>query len=176
MITRLSAEEVLQRLARSVEKQAPWGSFQPRPRSWYFAGTIDGDHFSICRIPAGKRIYDNQIDGVVEATPDGASITLTIQPHSSRELTSMIAGIVMSGFALLFVLAPLYFAVIGQLPWNCGLFPIIVAALVVFFLRALPTSTSTFDLDALTALDQLRSIFAAETEVPLDEATVPPRA
>ena len=171
MNTRLSAEETLQRLARSIEKQSPLFPFQPRPRTWLFAGTINGNHFSICRIPAGKRIYDHQIDGVVESIPDGASITLTIQAHSSRALTTWIGTIVSFFFGLLFVLGPIYFAVLGQLPWSCGLFPLIVAALAVFFLRALPTSTATFDVDALTALDNLRSIFATETELPLDDGS-----
>jgi hypothetical protein len=142
MITHLSAELALQRLARSIEKEIPLLPFQPRPRSWLFAGTIHGNHFSICRIPAGKRIYENQIDGVVEPAPDGARITLTIQAHSMSTLTSMIGMIVLSFFGLLFVLGPLYFAFIGQLPWNCGLFPLIVAALGVFFLRALPSSAA----------------------------------
>jgi hypothetical protein len=57
MITQLSAEEALQRLARSIEKQIPLFPFQPRPCTWLFAGTIDGHHFSICRIPAGKLIF-----------------------------------------------------------------------------------------------------------------------
>ena len=173
MNTRLSAEEALQRLTLSIEKQTPIFPLQPRPRTWLFAGTITGYRFSICRIPAGKRIYENQIDGVIEPTPDGTSITLTIQPHRSSVLASRIGAIIPLLFGLLFVLGPLYFAVLGQLSWNCGLFPLVVAILAVYFLRAIPTSTATFDLDALTALENLRSIFATETERSLDDENTP---
>ena len=173
MNTRLSAEEALQRLTRSIEKQAPIFPFQPRPRTWLFAGTITGYQFSISRIPAGKRIYENQIDGVIAPTSDGASITLTIQPHRSSVLTKKIGAIIPFVFGLLFVLGPLYFAILGQLAWNCGLFPLIVAILAVYFLRAIPTSTATFDVDALTALANLRSIFATETERSLDDENTP---
>ena len=173
MYTRLSADEVLQHLARSIEKQTPIFPLQPRPRTWLFAGTITGNQFSICRIPAGKRIYDNQIDGLIEPTPDGASITLTIHLHSSSVLASRIGASIPLLFGLLFVLGPLYFAVLGQLSWNCGLFPLVVAILAIYFLRAIPTSTATFDLDALTALDSLRSIFATETERSLDDENTP---
>ena len=86
-------------------------------------------------------------------------------------LTKKIGAIIPFVFGLLFVLGPLYFAILGQLAWNCGLFPLIVAILAVYFLRALPTSTATFDADALTALDNQRSIFATETELPLDDGS-----
>jgi hypothetical protein len=172
MTTRLSPEESLQRLARTIEKTTPILPFQPRPRAWLFAGTIDDNRFSICRIPAGKRIYENQIDGLVEPTPTGTSITLTIQPHSSGILTSSAASIILICWSIVIVSALLYFILIGQLPLYCGLIPLIVGTIVVLFLRANPGTPATFDLDTLTALGHLRSIFAIETEVSLDENTV----
>ncbi|MBS1964998.1 MAG: hypothetical protein JST60_04155 [Chloroflexi bacterium SZAS-1] len=111
-------------------------------------------------------MHDNQINSVIAPTPDGASIPLTIQPHRSSVLTRRIGAIIPLVFGLLF-------AILGQLAWNCGLFPLIVAILAVYFLRAIPTSTATFDVDALTALANLRSIFATETERSLDDKNTP---
>ena len=174
MTTRLAPDVVLQQLARTLEKQPPVLPLQPRPRTWLFAGTITGNHFAICRIPAGKRIFENQLDGIVEPAPQGATITLTIRPYDSEVIPSSVGLVLVIFVGLVVIGMPLYFAAIGQLPLNCGLFPLVVGVIMGVCFYALPSTPATFDLDALTALDHLRTVFAVETEVQLDESTSPP--
>src|SRR6185503_9932820 len=135
-----------------IEKQLPILPLQPRPKHWLFAGMINGNHFSICRIPAGKRIYENQIDGTIEQTATGSLITLTIQPHTTSVVTNALTTVVLIIFAIIFILGPLYLTITGQIPPNCGLFPLVVATVCFLIFRSAAGSPPKLDLDAITAL------------------------
>jgi hypothetical protein len=160
--TVLSCGEVVHRLSHAIEKHPPLVPFQPRPTHWIFAGSITHDSFSLCRIPAGKRIYEHQLDGVITTTDTGAIITITIRSHPASRFMSIFAISMGLCFGIGVVGVPLYFTVANLLPLSCGLFPLAVALFFGLLIRATISEQPTLSLDAITALEHIKTLLQAE--------------
>jgi hypothetical protein len=162
LTTRIPPEQVLQRLSHAIEKRTPILPFQVQPKHWLFVGSIQGSSFSISRIPSGKRLYENKIDGVVDRAEHGSIIKLVIQPHSMSVLIGYSAATMAAFWIALVGGSLLYGFISGLLSPGFGSFLVIVGLFGLLQIYGFQRPPSKLDLDAVTALGHLKSIWQAE--------------